>query len=447
LRVAVIGGGIAGLAAAWELRSKAQVTVFDPAGLGGRIRTALFEGRPVDCGPDAFITRVPEGLRLCEELGVDDLVAPQVGRTLLWWDGRLRSLPEGLVLGVPRQLLPVATSGLLSPGGMVRAAADLVLPRKRFTGDVTVRELIAGRFGAEVADRLVDPLVGGIHAGRIDALSADSTVPQLVAAARSSRSLLLGLRRMAGDGPAGPMFLAPRQGMGYLVDRLGEQLAEKGVEFSSVAVTRLEQDGRMWRAAPTGGLFDAVIVATPAAEAARILGPGGPPGLSAIQAASVVLVTLGYRTLDLPAGNNGVLVPAQSGWLMTACSFASAKWPHWAETGRTVLRVSAGRDRDSRALELADDELVDRLSEEVTTALGTSARPDSWRVSRYPESFPQYRVGHADLVRSIAEGLRKSHPGVVMCGASYHGAGIPACVGSGRAAGGSALRSVSRQEL
>jgi oxygen-dependent protoporphyrinogen oxidase len=429
------------------MRSQAQVTVFEPAVLGGRIRTPLFEGRPVDSGPDAFLSRVPDALRLCEEIGLDDLVAPQAGNTLLWWEGRLRALPEGLILGAPKQLMPVAASGLLSPRGMIRATADLVLPRKPGTGDMTVRALIAGRFGGEVADRLVDPLVGGIHAGRTDALSANSTVPQLVAAARSSRSLLLGLRRMAGDGPSGPAFLAPRSGMAHLVNRLTERLAEAGVEFRSAAVNRLEPDGRSWRAVPTGESFDAVIIATPAAEAARIVGSDAPPGLSAIETASVVLVTLGYPALELPAGINGVLVPASSGWLMTACSFGSAKWPHWAEPGRTVLRVSAGRDGDHRAMELADEDLLDRLSEEVTTALGTSARPDSWRVSRYPDSFPQYRVGHADLVSSIAAGLRDSFPGVGVCGASYHGAGIPACIASGRAVARSVLELVTQQEL
>jgi oxygen-dependent protoporphyrinogen oxidase len=231
--------------------------------------------------------------------------------------------------------------------------------------------------------------------------------------------------------------------MAQLVDRLTERLAQAGVEFRSTAVTRLERDGRTWRADPPGAGFDAVIVATPAAAAARILGPDGPPGLSAIEAASVVLVTLGYGAVELPVGINGVLVPARSGWLMTACSFGSAKWPHWAGPGRTVLRVSAGRDGDDRALMLTDDELVDRLSEEVMSALGTSARPDSWRVSRYPDSFPQYRVGHAELVSGVAEGLRRSHPGVRVCGASYHGAGIPACVASGRAAARSLLQSVS----
>jgi protoporphyrinogen/coproporphyrinogen III oxidase len=446
LRVAVVGGGIAGLAAAWELRAHARLTVFEPAALGGRIHTGLFEGRPVDCGPDAFITRVPYALELCEELGVEDLVAPQEGRTLLWWQGRLRTLPDGLVLGAPKHLLPLATSGLLSPLGLIRAAADLVLPRTPVDGDVSVRDLIAHRFGPEVADRLVDPLVGGIHAGRIHALSAEATVPQLVAAAGSSRSLLLGLRRMGAGAPSGPTFLAPRRGLGALVDRLVEQLARAGVDFVAAPVGGLDRDGRTWRTGPSGEPFDAVVIATGATEAAHILGSGAPSGLSNMAAASVVLVTLGYGPVEVPAGANGALVPPQSGWLMTACSFGSAKWPHWAGPGRTVLRVSAGRGGDNRAMDLSDDQLVDRLSEEVGTALNVAEVPDQWRVSRYPNSFPQYRVGHARLVGDVTEGLRKTHPGVVLCGAAYHGAGIPACIASGRGAARSVFRAVSHSE-
>jgi protoporphyrinogen/coproporphyrinogen III oxidase len=190
-----------------------------------------------------------------------------------------------------------------------------------------------------------------------------------------------------------------------------------------------------------------VIIATASGEAARILGPIAPAGLSRIDTASVVLVTLGYPSMDLPEGVNGVLVPARSGWLMTACSFGSAKWPHWANPGRTVLRVSAGRDGDNRPQELDDDSLVDRLSGEVATALQATARPDSVRISRYPNSFPQYRVGHADLVRSISEELGRTFPGIAVCGASYQGAGIPACIASGRRAARYVLDSLGRSRL
>ncbi len=159
-----------------------------------------------------------------------------------------------------------------------------------------------------------------------------------------------------------------------------------------------------------------------------------------------MLVTLGYGPVALPAGANGALVPPESGWLMTACSFGSVKWPHWAGPGRTVLRVSTGRDGDNRALDLGDDQLVDRLSQEVGAALKMSEVPDHWRVSRYPNSFPQYRVGHAQLVRGITEGLGRTHPGVALCGAGYHGAGIPACIASGRGAARLLMRTVSHSE-
>jgi oxygen-dependent protoporphyrinogen oxidase len=170
--VAVVGGGISGLAAAWELHPRSEVSVYEGQRLGGKILTEPFEGRDVECGPDAFITRTPDAVGLCAELGIDDLVGPQAGGTLLWWRGQLRALPEGLVLGAPKRLVPLIMSGLLSPAGLLRASADLFLPRRSFGADVSVRTLVAARFGSEVADRLVDPLVGGIHAGRTEDLSS-----------------------------------------------------------------------------------------------------------------------------------------------------------------------------------------------------------------------------------------------------------------------------------
>jgi oxygen-dependent protoporphyrinogen oxidase len=383
---------------------------------------------------------------LCRDVGIDDLIAPQPGRTLLWWQGRLRALPDGLVLGAPKRLLPLVSSGLLTPLGLLRAAADLVLPRRPVTDDVSVRELVAGRFGAQVADRLVDPLVGSIHAGSTADLSAMTTVPQLVQAAHRSRSLLLGLRRAAEVTSDGPLFLAPRRGLGHLVERTVECLGNAGVQFCPLSVTSLIREGQRWRVEPGGEPFDAVVVATDAGAAGRILSPNGPSGLYEIPTASVALVTLGYPAIDLPQGVNGVLVPPAAGWLMTACSFGSAKWPHWANPGRSILRVSAGRDRDTRALALGDEELVDHLADEVATALGIRDQPDTWRVSRWPDSFPQYRVGHTAHVERITDELRRTYPRVTICGASYSGAGIPACISSGRAAARAAFRATRERQ-
>lgn len=433
MRVAVIGGGISGLAAAWELCRDNGVTVYEPDRLGGKVRTEPFAGRNVDCGPDAFITRTPEALDLVSELGDLDLVAPEAGRTMIWWEGRLRELPDGLVLGVPKRLIPLVTSGLLSPLGVLRAGADLVLPRRDFVGDVTVRELVAARFGGEVADRLVDPLVGGIHAGSIDDLSAEATVPQLLSATRQYRSLLRGLRA-PGSGPSGPLFMTPRAGLGALVGALVQRASEAGVAFVTRRVDAVVRDGPAWRVEPGGEAFDGVVVATPTPAAARILGPDAPPGLAQVAWASVVVVTLGFAELALPSGVNGMLVPRPAGKLMTACSFASSKWPHWADPGRTLLRVSAGRTGDYRAMAMDDAELVERLAAEVAEALGTRQSPDIWRVNRWPDSFPQFQVGHRDLVARIFSALRRDYPGVTLCGSAYQGSGIPACIASGRRA-------------
>jgi protoporphyrinogen/coproporphyrinogen III oxidase len=443
VRTAIVGAGIAGLAAAWELRDQAEVTIFEPGRVGGKILTSTFEGRDVDCGPDAFLTRVPDAVQLCSEAGVNDLVAPEAGRTLIWWRDRLRPLPDGLVLGAPRRLGPLVRSGLISPPGLVRAAGDLVLPRRPLEADISVRDLVSSRFGSQIADRLVDPLVGGIHAGHTDELSAAITVPQLLQAARGSRSLLAGLRKLGGPSGGPAPFLAPLQGMAALVSGVVSGLEDAGVSICREQVGSIVREGLRWRVEPAGTLFDSVILATDSATASRILGPDAPEDLLRIGRTSVVLVTFGYAGLEAPPGVNGILVPASAGLLMTACSFGSAKWPHWAPAGRAVLRVSAGRDRDQRAMSLDDGDLVERLADEVARTLAMSLRPSAWRVSRWPDSFPQYRVGHGDLVGRIADELRRHFPGVAICGAIYHGAGIPACIASGRRAAGSAIEAAT----
>ncbi len=435
MRVAVIGGGIAGLAAAWELRGQAEVTVFEPDRFGGKILTTEFDGHLVDEGPDAFIARVPDALQLCREVGVEaELVTPAAGRAELWFAGRLRPIPAGLVLGVPRQLGGVLRSGILSPTGMARAGLDLVLPRGRPPATLTVRELVAGRFGAQVADRLVDPLVGGIHAGSTATLGAAEVTPMIVAAAQRSRSLLLGLRE-APPGDSGPVFATLRRGLGQLVAAMIQRLQDHGTRFVSQRVDTVAPAPDLQVAvAPDPTPFDGAVVATPAATAWSLLRMDGLEGLAQIPTASVVVVTMGFDRPMGPAGCSGFLVPRSEGRLMTACSFASHKWPHWADEGRSVVRVSAGRAGDGRATGLSDDELSSRLIDELGQALGQPVLPSSLRISRWPEAFPQYEVGHGRRVQQLEAGLRRALPTVALAGASYHGAGVPACIASGRRA-------------
>lgn len=454
-RVAVVGGGITGLAAAWELLGAgAGVTVFEAGDrLGGRIVTTHVGGRPVDLGPDAFLARVPHALGLCRELGLDgELVHPAAEGAAIWAGGRLRVLPRGLVLGAPTgpgDLVALARAGLVTPAGAARAALDTAWPRTRLGPDPSVGEIVRGRLGGQIHERVVDPLVGGIHAGSSDHLSARAAAPQLADAARS-RSLMAGLRggraggttqpRVgdAGSGPA-PLFASLRGGLGRLVEALETALVAGGAEVVTGAPTT---------EVPVPG-FDTTVLATPAAVTADLLAAASPEAageLRSIDYASVALVVLVYpaAAFTRPLPGTGFLVPAAEGRLLTACSFASAKWPHWAGPGEVVLRASAGRWGDERALGLTDDDLAGRLHAELAEALGLGAGPHLARVTRWERAFPQYRPGHLDRVDRVEAAVARDLPGVTVAGAAYRGVGIAACVAQGRAAARRALAAAGR---
>jgi oxygen-dependent protoporphyrinogen oxidase len=469
VKFAVVGGGIAGLSAAWELAgvNGAEVTVYEPGHPGGKLLTTKFLGKPVDEGPDSLITRVPEGLSLCYELGLgEEMGAPKASRAMLFSAGKLRAFPDGLILGAPARLLPLARSGILSVRGMGRASLDLVLPRSDVVGDASVWSVVASRFGPEVADRLVEPLLGGIHAGSTKKLSAAATAPQLLAAARARRSLLLGLRtieRSAGSRASGvgkgagggtgvrPLFVAPRGGMQALTDRLLQRLAEAGTTVVPEAVSGLRRDGRSVVIDAAGERYDGAVLAVPAHVASSLLqqlvGGGAPSQLAAISFASVAVVTLGFAdsALEVPSDLSGVLVAPGSGLLMTACSFGSNKWPHWAEPTRTVIRVSVGREGDERWMALADEDLVGMLCQELGVVLGQrtpAPLPDGWRVSRWPAALPQYEVGHLERVAAVQATLAREAPMLTLAGSSYGGVGVPACIASGRRAAAEMLAAV-----
>ena len=439
MRVVVVGGGITGLAAAWFLRDRADVTVFEAGSrAGGKIRTDDFGGIAVEAGPDAFLARTPDAIDLCREMGLgDELVPPAAGEAFLWTRGRLRPLPPGLMLGVPTELWPVARSGILPVGALARAALDFVLPRSKWSDDPSVGDIVSARFGRGVHQRLVDPLVGGIHAGRSELLSARATTPQLAAPASVSRSLMLGLRRQRRAAPpsSGPVFLTVQGGLDRLVDRLVGRLDVR----LDTPVTKIERgpSGGGWLV--DGEPADAVILATDAGPAAALVKASSPRAaaeLEAIPYASVVVTTMSYPAI--PLTGSGFLVPRIEGRLMTACTFGSTKWPQWAEPGQVTLRVSAGRDDDDRAMQLSDDDLVDALHAELTEAIGVRERPTRTRVTRWPNGFAQYRPGHLERVDRIEAALADDMPGVVVAGAPYRGVGIPACIASARRASATA---------
>ena len=442
-RVVVVGGGISGLAAAHALSRlvplgsvEIEVREGDDR-LGGKLKTSPFAGlSAVDEGADAFLARVPHATELARAVGLaDELTSPASATAAVHSGGRLHPIPDGLVLGIPAGLRGLAMSGLLSWRGKLRAAAEPLIPAR--DPDDSVGTLVRARFGDEVHERLVDALIGTIYAADTDRFSL-AMVPQLAGLAARGRSLLLSARKARRGAPSadGPVFLAPRAGMGALADAVAAAARAQEVSIrTSAPVTELTRDGDRWRV--EGEVADAVVLATPAAPTAPLLVTAAPEAgrlLATMDHAGVAIVTVAVD--GWPArlrGYSGYLIPKPDQVDVTAVSFGSQKWAHWrvgrGDGEREILRVSMGRDGLS-VDDLDDDALVDRAVDAVGRHVGLGLQPTATRVSRWPGSFPQYRPHHLDWLRRLDAALPA---GLFVTGASYRGIGVPACIADAEA--------------
>lgn len=456
--VAVVGGGIAGLSAAHELhrrRPDVRVVVLEQSGaVGGKLRSSEVGGVVVDEGADSLLRRVPHAVRLAHEVGLgEQLVSPRTGAASVWTRGALRPLPGGTVLGVPADLSALARSGLLTARGLNRVPLDLVLPGRPVVDDVAVGALVARRLGREVVDRLVDPLLGGVYAGRADELSLQATLPQLAGPLTRSGSLLRAARasRPVGGPAVGPVFAGLPGGLGTLPAAV---VRSSGAEVRlGTTVRSLVRRPGGWRlitgsaADPRVLDVDAVVLAVPAAPAARLLAgvaPSAAADAGATAYASVALVTL---VLDGPAPGigSGYLVPAVEGRTTKAVTFTSRKWAHVG--GRPgVVRASVGRAGEEADLQRDDDELAAVVLRELAEAVGPVPPVLGARVTRWGGGLPQYAVGHLDRVRRVRTALA-ALPGLAVAGAAFDGVGVPACVGSGREAADTVLGALGAARL
>lgn len=448
----VVGGGIAGLAAAWEAvrTPDVDVTVLEATGrLGGRIVTSAVDGLAVDEGADAFLARVPWALDLCRELGLEgELVSPAARNAYVYSRGALRPLPATQVLGVPLDLDDPALGAIVSAAGLedARRAVAAAGPE---TADDTIAAVLRRQVGQEVTERLADPLVGGINAGDTNRLSLRAVVPQLAAAAEHPRGLVAGLREQRTEhppDPTAPVFHGLPGGTEQLVDALGRELAEQGATLRAGSpVVALERTPggrtRLSVGPPEEGtvVADRVVLATPGPVTSGLLADGAPDAadsLASVDHASVALITLVVDRdhLDRALDGSGFLVPRTEGLDLTACSWASSKWAHLADPDRAVLRASVGRAGSSGALERDDEGLVRLVREDLATTMGLRREPRAYRVSRWPRSFPQYAPGHLQLVDDVEAELDDRLPGVAVAGWTYRGIGIPASIQSGREA-------------
>ncbi|KAB8167837.1 protoporphyrinogen oxidase [Streptomyces sp. 3MP-14] len=457
MHVIVVGGGISGLAAAHRLLAAGlRVTVLESnRRLGGKLHTGHVAGVQVDLGAESLLARRPEATELARAVGLGDaLRPPAVTSAAIWTRGELRPMPQGQVMGVPDSA--AALAGVLSDSGLARIARDAELPPLAVHEDVGIGQLVAERMGNEVADRLVDPLLGGVYAGDAYRISLRSAVPKLYEAVRKHDSLLAAVRSLRPEpsaaGARTPVFTGIEGGVGTLAAAVAEDVAGRGAVIETgVAVTGLRRTARGWVAALDDGrslAADGVLLAVPAPAAARLLAAEAPAAageLGSVEYASMAIVTLAFRRSELatlPRGS-GFLVPAVEGRTIKAATFTSGKWD-WAAAADPelfVLRVSVGRFGEEGALEWDDADLVRVALDDLGEAAGLRATPVDSVVTRWWQGLPQYTVGHDARVARV-RGYLAGLPGLGLCGAAYDGVGVPACIGGAEQAAAELLRTL-----
>jgi protoporphyrinogen/coproporphyrinogen III oxidase len=461
-RIIVVGGGIAGLAAAHhlvELNRKRplglEVMLLEASPrLGGAIATERVDDFLVEAGPDSFITEKPWALRLCERLGLTSrLVSTQAAYQKIYvvHRGRLVPLPEGFFLLAPTRLWPFVQTPLFSWSGKLRMAAELFLPRGGNDGDESLGSFVRRRFGAEALERVAQPLVGGIYASDPDKLSLAATMPRFKEMERNKRSIIRAMwseqrrrarSRDAGSGARWSLFVTLAGGMQEFVDTIAKNLQEGNIRLSS-SVTDLARDESqsIWRVT-TGSdeafEADAVILATPALSAGEILSGAvsdAAEELKKINYASTATVSLAYRREDFPRklDSFGFVVPAIESRKIMACTFSSLKYPGRALEGHVLLRAFVGGSLQAKLFEDDDATMEKNVREELAELLGVTTPPLFCRIWRHPNSMPQYQVGHQARVQRIETAL-SGFPTLALAGSAYHGVGISDCVRSGEEA-------------
>jgi oxygen-dependent protoporphyrinogen oxidase len=455
--VVVVGGGIAGLAAAFFLRDEpVTVTLLEGSPrLGGKLSASEVAGIPVDEGAEALLARRPEGIDLITATGLGaGLVPAGVTSSAIYTRGAMRPLPRKQFMGVPADLDELAATGVVSAEGVARAREESRPPAP--PADVSVTEYIGARLGAEVVDRLVDPLLGGVYAGRSEELSFEATLAPLAAAARKHPALTRAAASLLPSGPTAdnskkptPVFVTLATGLGSLPEAIAKA---SGAQVRTGAMVReLARTATGWRltigsaADPECLHADAVILATPAAPASRLLSrtvPAASSALSEIPYASMAIITLAFRAESFPdQRRSGYLVPAVDGKAVKAATFSTVKWPHL--TGHAplvhVVRCSIGRVGEVALLQRDDRDLAALAAAELAEATGIAAAPVAQRVTRWGGALPQYNVGHLDRVARIRAAVSKVQ-GLAVAGAAYDGVGIPACTATAKAAAERVMR-------
>ncbi len=455
-KVAIVGGGITGLAAAYFLQERGHGTVDyrlieSAPSYGGKIVSARENGFIVEGGPDSFITQKTAALDLCRVLGLDNqLIGTNnaARQVFVWSRGRLRPMPEGVMLIVPGKITPFLKSSLISWRGKLRMGLDTVIPPRRGDGDETLAHFVRRRLGAEALDKIAEPMIAGIYVADAESLSLKSTFPRFLDMEQKYGSLIRGvmLQRRAGSGSNGHsangnsapyMFMTLTGGLQQLTEALVARLHPESLSVNR-RVVALNREAEAYELTLDDGnpiRADVVVLATPAyvtAELLREMDPALASALQQLRYVSTATVSLGYKRVEVkhPLDGFGFVVPRSEGRKIIACTWSSTKFNYRAPEDHVLLRAFVGGAHAEYLAEQDDDALAGMVRTELSAMMGIQATPVLTRVYRWHKANPQYEVGHQERVASI-DRLVGRHPGLYIAGAAYRGVGIPDCIQDG----------------
>jgi len=460
--LAVVGGGMAGLAAAhyWQQQDLAlHVTVYEATNrVGGLVRSDPPSPGSValEAGPDSLLVRKPAGVALARQIGLgDDLIVshPDARGALIYYGQHLHPIPPGIVAGVPLHPDRLERTALLSPAGWDALVRDLADPAAPLPGDVSLGAILRQRLGSEWVDRVAAALLSGIYAGDIDQLSLMATYPELARALDEYGSLVRGLvaERAARAPSPGPVFMTLRQGLESLPRELARQFRGTLALLTPIDEVLPEPHGYRLRGAQVDRVVDGVVVATPAWAAARQLAqllPDVAPLLADVPYANLAVVGAHFApgAIAVPPNMTGILVPQGTDVAMTAVTFVGQKWAYPDPPADIPVRVFYGRaGQGDEVLSWSDDEFMDRVSHDLHRVLGSVALPGDAVVHRHPRAMPQYLVGHRERIAAIEAQVAR-HPGLALAGACYRGVGIPDVVADGERAARQVLAGLARTD-
>jgi protoporphyrinogen/coproporphyrinogen III oxidase len=467
-RIAIIGGGISGLSAAFALEKQRlagasmEYVLFESSSrLGGVLLTERVDGCLLEAGPDSFLTEKPWASDLCRDIDLgDQLIGSNDAdrKTFILTKGKLLPIPDGLMFMVPTKITPTMLSPLFSSRAKLRMAREWFHPPRRADADESVASFVERHYGPEMVDRLTDPLLSGVYGGEASQLSVRAVLPRFVEMEAAHGSLgraMLAARKkkaLASKGQAMPLFTSLKDGMQQMVDAVVSRLPASALHANTPVQGVLRQD-RSWvvSAGYASDEFDAVIVATPAQMAAELLGMATADlssELRGIQYTSSIAINLAYDRrvrASLPSGF-GFLVPRSEGKRMLAATFVHNKFPHRAPEDRALLRCFIGGVRNEQILTAPDEEVVHMVREELRQILKLTADPLFSRVYRWKGAMAQYAVGHLERLQQI-ETLLQQLPGIELAGNGYRGIGVPDCVRSGTEAANRALLALGLPEI